>query len=93
MSPRAWLWWSVAVVLTHVHMVYDRGSDGIGCPGGFGLYQVVAAELWSIADWVPLVWYSGIPAVGLVVVTCWLWEPWMAPSPASTCSRPWRRCA
>lgn len=80
-------------MLTHVHMVYDRGSDGIGCPGGFGLYQVVAAELWSIADWVPLVWYSGIPAVGLVVVTCWLWEPWMAPSPASTCSRPWRRCA
>ncbi|MEV4891184.1 hypothetical protein AB0K48_17520 [Nonomuraea sp. NPDC055795] len=77
MSPRSWLWWGVAVVLTHAHLVFARPSGGIGC-AGIGLYQVVAAELWSIADWVPLVWYSGIPAVGLVVVTCWLWEPWAA---------------
>lgn len=77
MSPRSWLWWGVAVVLTHAHMVFAGPSGDIGC-AGIGLYQVVAAELWSIADWVPLVWYSGIPAVGLVVVTCWLWEPWIA---------------
>ncbi|MFI6908097.1 hypothetical protein ACIBKY_43020 [Nonomuraea sp. NPDC050394] len=77
MSPRSWLWWGVAVVLTHAHMVFAVPSGGIGC-AGIGLYQVVAAELRSIAEWVPLVWYSGIPAVGLVVVTCWLWEPWIA---------------
>ncbi|MFI6388669.1 hypothetical protein [Nonomuraea sp. NPDC050540] len=77
MSPRSWLWWGVAVVLTHTHLIFATPSGGIGC-AGIGLYQVVAAELWSIADWVPLVWYSGIPAVGLVVVTCWLWEPWTA---------------
>ncbi|MFI6534634.1 hypothetical protein ACIBHY_19410 [Nonomuraea sp. NPDC050547] len=64
-------------MLTHTHLIFATPSGGIGC-AGIGLYQVVAAELWSIADWVPLVWYSGIPAVGLVVVTCWLWEPWTA---------------
>ncbi|MEV6862785.1 hypothetical protein AB0M44_17520 [Streptosporangium subroseum] len=79
MSWRSRLWWAAALVTSAAGAGYvlSRSARGFGmfsafafCPGREVSFEA-RYLLWSVAEWVPLLWYGGAPAVALAFLAHW----------------------
>lgn len=80
MSRRSRLWWAAALIVSIAGAGYELdllpGLSTVMYGGSFCLGADVMWEynllVWSVSRWVPLVWFSGVPAVVIAFLAHWL---------------------